>query len=97
MFIYIVILFLLFLYVDSFDQLVNFLHVLFHLPNLLETFPAKLASQLFFVDLALLAIVYMFNMRRYVVTIKESLSAYFTGVISFTGVGFLEVKIFSYR
>lgn len=92
MFIQTVILFLLFLQVDSFNQLMNFLHVLFHLPNLLEALPAKLARQLLLVDLALFAIVNMFNMRRYVVTIKESFSADFTGIISFPGMGFLEEK-----
>lgn len=61
----------------------------FHLPNLLETFSAKLARQLFLVNFTLLSVVNMFDMSSDVVRVEEALSAYFTRIVAFSSMRFL--------
>lgn len=56
----------------------NLLHVLLHLPDLLESFATKLAGELLLVDFTLLTIVNMLNVRCDVVAVEEALAANIT-------------------
>jgi hypothetical protein len=68
--------------------MVNDLHVLLDLPNLLESLPAEFAGQLFLVDFPLFLFVHVFDVRCYVVGVQEAFSTDFACIISLAGVRF---------
>lgn len=54
------------------------------LPNLLESFAAVLASQLFLVDFSLLAVVNVLDVCSHVVAVEEPFSANAAGIVPLT-------------
>lgn len=75
-------------HISSFNQLMNLGHVLLHLPYLLESFTAKLASQLFLVNFPLLSVVDVFDMGSDIVRIEKAFSADRARIISLACVRF---------
>lgn len=78
---------------NAFNELMNARHVFFHLPDLLESLTTELAGELFLVDFTFLSVVDVFDVSCNIVTVKESLVAYFAGIISLSSVRFLQKKI----
>jgi hypothetical protein len=72
----------------NFHQLMNLRHVLFDLPNLLKSFSAELARQLFLVDFPLFLSVDVFDVSGDVVGVEEAFSANFTSISALASVRF---------